>query len=436
MHWVHFEDACIFLVYTLIVFSVDTTKFMDFSTINLNWHEMAVIYFFGCFSVILNVLPKYYLFHGAARHHSNKKKCTSANYIRLGIHIISGAGQFFIAGWYCLYPESFSEWSVFKFKSLIIFMDFVHEITIVLLLRNHDGIFTLRVYNLGLAVYKCIMCAQLFKVTTMAEVTPFVQGIYLCTAGFSSTRVFSALILVLQLIFVNSDFDYLRENWYSWGLLYAVLHIAVRLNMLGWFNFLFLFCVIRFPHELWRYEKYYDNSLKLGLVYVALAFVRADDMLFQLSATVPMTYYVFMLCGNYLKRTPLANVDFRPRDSPSSINNLDRISKAADYARLPYAVGNIINDSSFVTSLKSVSKITKDTVNDIPQIGKELSARFLLSFNSKAEVDKVGKAQKLKVPLKLQKKKLAEKKKNNDLLADVFGEDSNQAFMDLGEMGE
>merc|ERR1719493_671078 len=181
------------------------------------------------------------------------KKFMTKNYIRLFMHILSGATQVLTSGAYVLAPHYFN--TIFDFTFLqrwFIFWDTIHQATGWLMTRNHDGIFAIRAFNLAFMVVKLFFCGQIYQMTSMNEdFITLVGGIFILTSGFAWVRFTCSVISIAQVVFLNIDFTALRENWYSLGLWSGQFLIAWRCQVLGHMHLVFAFSAFYFPIEVW-----------------------------------------------------------------------------------------------------------------------------------------------------------------------------------------
>lgn len=322
MHRIHVFDMGLCVLYTLLMWYY-RPNVLDLSNWSLSSWEIKLIHNLGLMFIMNNVLPKYMRFTGARRHRNDmgvKKVFLTKNYVRLFLHILGGAGVFFTAGFY-LQNEDFFQ-SIFSLQSLkiyFIFFDLLHQVTIWLMLRNHDGIFILRSNNLSLALQKVAMDIALWEAQSFDEARPIIAGLFLATAGFALTRFWCFIVAMAQVVY-GRDFDSLRENWYSVGEWLAQFVIMVRMGVIRENNLPFLICVFWFPHELWTSKNEFQDIAKyVGYPPAAMYFyglvadvtqrswlTQTSDLVAQLALAFFSMYY----CGKYFKREPLAGVDY------------------------------------------------------------------------------------------------------------------------------
>lgn len=317
-------DMIICVVYTLFMWHF-RPEVLDLRTWDLSLLEIRLVHNLGLMFVMNNVIPKYFRFTGARRHRNDmgmKKTYLTKNYFRLALHILGGSGVFFFGGFYLQSEAFFQKYlSLTTLKIIFIAFDFLHQATIWLMLRNHDGMFLLRSNNLSLAMQKVAMDIQLWEAATFEDARPIIAGLFLATAGFALTRFWCFIVAMAQVIFGRS-FDSMRENWYSVGEWLAQLIIMVRTGVCRENNICYMLSVYWFPHELWNNEKddHQDIAKYVAYVPAALYFygfhadvtqrpllTQTSDLVCQLALAVHSMYY----CGKYFKREPLPGVDYK-----------------------------------------------------------------------------------------------------------------------------
>lgn len=324
MHGIHVQDLILCIAYTALMWHY-RPNLLDLSNWSLSVWEIRIVHNIGLMFVMNNVLPKYMRFTGARRHRNDmgiKKTYLTKNYFRLFLHIIGGAGVFFFGGFYLQNEAFFQEHlTLLTLKKIFIGFDLLHQVTIWLMLRNHDGIFLLRSNNLSLALQKVAIDIQLWECQSFEEATPMIAGLFLATAGFALTRFWCFVVAMAQVVF-GRDFDSMRENWYSVGEWLAQFIIMVRMGVMRENNLPYLLSVFLFPHELWNSDKddYQDIAKYVAYPPAALYFygffadvtqrpllTQTTDLIAQLALAIHSMYY----CGKYFKREPLPGVDYK-----------------------------------------------------------------------------------------------------------------------------
>lgn len=329
--------------------------FTYFKANPLQQWEILGIYSVVFFFIFKNVLPKFVSFGGARRHYNDVKsvekkglrKFMSKNYIRLFMHILSGATQVLLSGAYVIAPAYFNTIFSFSFlKNWFIFWDLIHETTGFLMTRNHDGIFAIRAFNLAFMVVKLLFCGQIYHMDSINDdFITLVGGIFILTSGFAWVRFTCSIIAIAQCTFYNIDMTLLRENWYSFGLWVGQYAIAWRCQVLGHMHLVFFFCAIYFPIELWiksRAHFYYENMFATSFLAAAY-FIPTYNHEIQLCLGLVFLVYTSYFSGLYWKRAPIPGVDFSENASKEETKNYNLRRSCSYRGVLPPMVSNFIS---------------------------------------------------------------------------------------------
>jgi len=319
-----FVDCFPNIILSLLVY-VFNFQLADFTYLKANplaFWEIVSIYAVVFFFIFKNVIPKFVTFGGARRHYNDVKnvekeglkKFMTKNYIRLFMHILSGATQVLTSGAYVLAPHYFN--TIFDFTILqrwFIFWDTIHQATGWLMTRNHDGIFAIRAFNLAFMVVKLFFCGQIYQMTSMNEdFITLVGGIFILTSGFAWVRFTCSVISIAQVVFLDIDFTALRENWYSWGLWSGQFLIAWRCQVLGHMHLVFAFASIYFPIELWiKKNAHYKTANVCASWFIAAFYYAGIES--QILASLGFFVYSYFYAGNYWKRAPIPGLDYNDK---------------------------------------------------------------------------------------------------------------------------
>jgi len=322
-------DAFPQLILSILVY-VFNFQLRDFTYLKANplklW-EIVCIYLVVFFFIFKNVIPKFISFGGARRHYNDVKNVKkigiktflTPHYIRLFMHILSGATQVLTSGAYVLAPYYFN--TIFSFKFLqgwFIFWDTIHQATGWMMTRNHDGIFAIRAFNLAFMVVKLFFCGQIFQMTSMNEdFITLVGGIFILTSGFAWVRFTCSAISIAQVVFLNIDFTALRENWYSLGLWSGQFLIAWRCQVLGHMHLVFAFSAFYFPIEIWVKKNAHYKMRNLLVTSWVAAFYFVDQHHNETQILMSCLYFVYSYWfgGKYWKRAPIPGVDFNEKET-------------------------------------------------------------------------------------------------------------------------
>ena len=220
-------------------------------------YERIAMMLLSSIGIIFNVIPKYIKNDGAQRHIIQAK----GNMILL-VHIISGIiaviwnGYIGINGG--LRNRDALFWSIAS-------VDLVHQLSIVLLIKNHDGIYALRTGNIALSIFKFTVLINHQKYGASISDLLFVASF-----GFMGTRLGSLLSYIACISF-GYDKGLQFEHWYSVGLSLAQFHIMIRVpNAERIFIWAMPLTSWLFYHELWK-RKFKTIFFILNCFYAAIA---------------------------------------------------------------------------------------------------------------------------------------------------------------------
>jgi len=341
----------------------------------LGFWETFGIYAVSLFFILQNVLPKYLKFGGAKRHFNDVKdveekslrKFMTKNYIRLGFHILSGVFEVLLPGLYTFAPEYFDTIFSFEFlKYWFVFWDTIHQITIWLMTRNHDGIFAIRVHNLAFGVTKLFFCGEIMKMTeTGPDFHAFVGALFIYTSGFAWARAWCFITALGQLYIRKVNWDFMRENWYSAGLWIGQALIVIRMGTLAECNMVTLFTAIYFPIEIWIKDntKYKTRMILISGFLSPLYWVEDNQLLIQLCILIFYALYTSKFSGLYWKRQPIPGVD----------HNAEKDSK--DYDRRSESYADVMpRFIQYFISNKNQSRFF-DLFNDFMSTDMDLRSR-------------------------------------------------------------
>merc|ERR1719245_1932657 len=189
-----------------------------------------------------NVVPKYWKGDEAVRHMVHVKKRKIMN--PLLFHIIFGILTVVVGALMSIAPPAVQNDKLML--GLLIFSDVGHQISIHRLLKNHDGIWTLRPGNMQLAIMKWIVLLRVGDRQTMIDM------VFFQSCGFLGTRVFATLVYTFMYFGIPT---YLfEENWYSIGLMGAQFWIYARFwevaAPVAWISIISSSAL--YFHQLWR----------------------------------------------------------------------------------------------------------------------------------------------------------------------------------------
>lgn len=318
---IHEFDLSLWALYVAVIWGlrIDVYELPSYFVLSLN--ETILIYYLGVASIFLNVIPKYINRTGANRHFNDhtEKKFLTRNYIRLLFHILGGGFEFSFTGmtvWN--HHHGIQSYDLQTIKMVSIFLDFVHTTTIIIMIRNSDGVMMLRSNNTFFALIKCYFSMKLwFDCPTLDASIPYISALFIFTSGFMTTRIYSFIVAMLQLSF-GMTFKAMAENWYSVGEFLAQLIIVARTGSMSLASALFPFVMYHFKHELWTKKNGLRNqTVFFGLMPLAL-FVAvkndAENYFLHLMVHIMLGTYTFFYAGQYFKRQPILGTDFSKED--------------------------------------------------------------------------------------------------------------------------
>lgn len=234
----------------------------------VGWHlyptERLVMFVMGMVGVFGMVIPKFRKRDGANRHFVTKRAS-----LALLLHIGSGFISLLLSALMGIFGlvQKDSNWSTLALSALV-FVDIIHEATIIRIVKNHDGIFPLRIGNF-LGFYS--------KVTTIINIrrhyhNPYMTDLmFLHSNGFMGARLAAVLAAFYMYITRKGGGLYL-EYHYSLGVSLTQFHIATRVPH-GVSMWILLAPLVSYwyYHELWL-RKYKRLFIVLNVVGSAIAF--------------------------------------------------------------------------------------------------------------------------------------------------------------------
>lgn len=252
---------------------------------SLGTTERKVMFLLAAIGVVGSVIPGYIQKKVAQRHVSQR----TANRVLL-FHIVAGIVSMLGNGLIGILYGGFS--GHVQSSALFWFLagtDLFHQLSILLLIKNHDGIYALRVANLATALYKFV---TLVNHSRHVEWSTLSDVWFTASFGFLGTRL-AAVGYMAATYFTNgkNGEGLQNEDWYSIGLAVAQLWFTMRAPG---FERMF-FCVAPlsaylFYHELW------DKSEKMQ--FVAWNVIYSGVCLMCLNA--PSAFYIAIVVYYYV----------------------------------------------------------------------------------------------------------------------------------------
>jgi len=415
----------VLLTILVFAFNFQIEDFTYFKANPLQLWEISGIYIVVFFFIFKNVIPKFVSFGGARRHYNDVKsvekkglkKFMTKNYIRLLMHILSGATQVLLSGVYVMAPHYWNTIFSFGFlKHWFIFWDIIHETTGFLMTRNHDGIFAIRAFNLAFMVVKLFFCGQIYQMDAVNEdFITLVGGIFILTSGFAWVRFTCSIIAIAQCWFYTVDMTLLLENWYSLGLWLGQFLIAWRCHVLGLMHVVFFFCAIYFPVELWIKKRahFRDRNIFVTSFLAAAYFIRSEKN-FEIHLVLSVAFLVYTSCfsGLYWKRAPIPGVDFdEAKMTKEEIKQMNLRRSMSYRGVLPGVISNFVAGKK---KMKKYNKSYHDFIRTRSSSRAPLRAPCMMQIDVPVTAEDSKQVEKYKVN---QQEKLLEILKKNENLS-------------------
>merc|ERR1712013_387013 len=211
----------------------------------------------------INVIPKYVKGDEATRHLHHLHNGKIMNPILA--HIIAGILTLFASGGAVLWCDVTGRWPTMKMLYAVYFMDFLHQITIHRLLRNHDGVWFLRAGNQVAAIGKMI-----FMLNMVNNQPAQLDSMFLASCGFLGTRIWTGALLLLTWVGLGAP-AIAYEYWYSFGVLLSQFFAAFRswpmYKVMMWACL--VNCATMYFHQLWKPVFQYRNLFVFSVVCLA-----------------------------------------------------------------------------------------------------------------------------------------------------------------------
>lgn len=247
-------------------------------------NERWCMWILAIFGIFVNVIPKFIKDDGARRH-----VVTIAVNRRLLIHILSGIVTVLGNGFIGI-NGGYSQFSNLTFW-LLAASDFIHQLSIITLLKNHDGIYALRVGNLASAILKFHTLLNHHSKMSQQEALTSSDILFTASFGFMGTRLASFLSYIT--FYLMRQEKWLQfEHWYSIGLGIAQFHIMMRIPNFERMIVLTLPLTAHwFYHELWK-KNYKPLFTSFNIVYagLVLGWLATPQLLY---AAIGLYYAIF-----------------------------------------------------------------------------------------------------------------------------------------------
>jgi hypothetical protein len=262
-------------VYLVLVCGKGTQGFQ------LGYYERGALLALCTFGVFGDVIPKYIRRESASRH-LEKRNSPGGNPM-LFIHIITGAFTVLFTGAAGMFG-GLERNSVAMF--VLVIVDLVHQLSIVRMVKNHDGVFALRIGNFVGALLKYI------TILNIETHTPYMVDIlFIQNYGFMGTRL-AGTLSALHAMWTKDGDSWIFERFYSIGLLAAHSHVILRLPQFAevWL-IICPFIGYFYYHELWPRE--FKLQFLLGNIVVAIVGFTFFGTYLQLACIAAYNFWTF-----------------------------------------------------------------------------------------------------------------------------------------------
>lgn len=255
------------------------THTRDFS---LGTTERKVLFLLAAIGVVGSVIPGY-IQKKVAQRHVSQRTANRALLFHIAAGIVTVLGNGLIGILYGGFSGPVHSGALFCFLAGT---DLFHQLSVLLLIKNHDGIYALRVGNLASALFKFVTLVNHSRHVAPSDV------FFAASFGFLGTRIAAVGFMVATYFAKGKNGEGLQnEDWYSIGT--AVAQLGFMLRAPG-FERMFL-CVsplsaYLFYHELW------DKSEKMQ--FVAWNVIYSGVCLMCLNA--PSAFYIAIVVYYYV----------------------------------------------------------------------------------------------------------------------------------------
>jgi len=246
----------------------------DFS---LDGTERIIMWLLAAAGVLGDVIPKY-LGGGVAQRHLGQRTANRALIFHIMAGVVSVLGNGLVG---ILWGGGLSGFALKFFMA----NDLFHQLSILLLTKNHDGTYALRPGNLAFAVIKFV---ALINHSRHGHDGSIFDLWFVASFGFLGTRL--ASILVILTTYLKNQ-DRRNEDWYSIGTFCMHLYLAVRVpGAERLFFYVTPISAFLFYHELW------DKSKKPQFVAWNVAY----SVVCLMFLSSPCAFYVAIIAYYYV----------------------------------------------------------------------------------------------------------------------------------------
>ena len=271
----------------------------------LNPVERKLMLLLSIIGIFGNVIPKYLTNDNAKRHVANRN-----SNLALIIHIVAGIVTIIGNGFVGVNGGFRSRGKLFW---MLLLCDLIHQLSIIILLKNHDGVYALRVGNFTAIILKFTASLNFYNHGAYIS-----DVFFMASFGFMGTRLGSLLFYIIYSIFgYKNGLKY--EYFYSVGVALAHLHILMRvpqmevmavmsIPIVGWL----------FYHELWMKQSkpyfFILNCIFSGSLLYIYATTKSSEILY----VALLFYYGLTFAMPRFHRNP--GVALKDKTVSSSLN--------------------------------------------------------------------------------------------------------------------
>ncbi len=246
--------------------------------------ERIIMWLLSLCGILENVLPKY-IQKKVAQRHMGQRTANRALLFHIAAGIITVLGNGLVGILHGGFSGHQHSGFIFWFLAGT---DLFHQLSILLLTKNHDGVYALRPGNLAFGVLKFTRLINHSRHTRGADLS---DVWFTASFGFLGTRI-AAAGAAAAMYFADKDGKGLQnEDWYSLGVTFAHLLLAMRIT--GAEKVFFYVTPVSaclFYHELWDKSKK-PQFIAWNMIYSVVCLTCLDT---------PGEFYAAMIVYYYL----------------------------------------------------------------------------------------------------------------------------------------
>lgn len=211
--------------------------------------ERITMWLLSVAGILENVIPKY-VQKKVAQRHIGQRTANRALLFHIAAGIVTVLGNGLVGILHGGFSGHHHSGFIFWFLAVT---DFFHQLSILLLTKNHDGVYALRAGNLAFGVLKFITLINHSRHTRGTDLS---DVWFTASFGFLGTRIASAGAAAAMYFADRGGRGLQNEDWYSIGVTFAHLLLAVRIpGAEKVFFYVTPISACLFYHELWDKSK-------------------------------------------------------------------------------------------------------------------------------------------------------------------------------------